>query len=114
MPKFENLRNYLQTNCFLFSKYLHFKFLDFSRWQFYTKLVVAVIPALILGYLLSDKIDKLLESTSTVIITMLLGGVILLMIDNYFKNPTVKTEEKISFQKAFLIGVWQVIAMVPG
>ena len=40
------------------------KFFDFSRWQFYAKLVAAVIPALALGFLLSDKIDALLESRS--------------------------------------------------
>jgi len=90
------------------------KFFDFSRWQFYAKLLVAVIPALLFGLLFADKIDTLLESTTTVVITMIIGGVFLLMIDNYFKNPVIETEEKISFQKAFFIGLWQVIAMIPG
>ncbi len=52
------------------------KFFDFSRWQFYAKLVVAVIPALILGFLFSKKIDALLESSLTVAISMLAGGII--------------------------------------
>ncbi len=90
------------------------KFFDFSRWQFYAKLLVAVIPALLFGLLFADKIDTLLESTTTIVITMIIGGVFLLMIDNYFKNPVIETEEKISFQKAFFIGLWQVIAMIPG
>lgn len=90
------------------------KFFDFTRWQFYIKLIVAVIPALVLGYLLSDKIDALLESTTTVIITMILGGIVLLFVDDYFKNPTIETEGKVSFQKAFIIGIWQTIAMIPG
>jgi undecaprenyl-diphosphatase len=90
------------------------KFFDFTRWQFYAKLLVAVIPALLFGFLFVDKIDTLLESTTTVIITMILGGIVLLLIDNYFKNPTIETEEKISFKKAFFIGIWQVIAMIPG
>jgi undecaprenyl-diphosphatase len=90
------------------------KFFDRSRIQFYVKLVIGVIPALLMGYFFADKIDALLESTTTVIITMILGGVVLLFIDSYFKNPTVETEEKISFRKAFMIGVWQVIAMIPG
>jgi len=90
------------------------KFFDFSRWQFYAKLLVAVIPALLFGLLFADKIDTLLESTTTVVITMILGGVVLLVIDNYFKTPVIETEEKISFQKAFFIGLWQVIAMIPG
>lgn len=90
------------------------KFFDFSRWQFYLKLLIAVIPALFFGAVLSDKIDMLLESTTTVVITMILGGIVLLMIDNYFKKPEIATEEKINFKQAFFIGLWQVIAMIPG
>ena len=90
------------------------KFFDRSKIRFYVKLVVGVIPALLMGYLFADKIDNLLESTTTVIITMVLGGFVLLFIDNYFKNPTIETEEKINFSKAFVIGIWQVIAMIPG
>src|SRR5688500_16728110 len=44
------------------------KFLDFARWQFYLKLIVAVIPALFLGFIFSDKIEALLESPLTVAI----------------------------------------------
>jgi undecaprenyl-diphosphatase len=90
------------------------KFFDFTRWQFYAKLVAGVIPALFFGYLFAEKIDSLLASTTTVVISMILGGFVLLFVDNFFKNPTVETEEKISFQKAFIIGLWQVIAMIPG
>jgi undecaprenyl-diphosphatase len=90
------------------------KFFDFTKWQFYLKLLIGVIPALFFGYLFADKIDALLESTTTVVITMILGGIMLLMIDNYFKTPTVQTEKEISFPKAFIIGLWQVIAMIPG
>jgi len=85
-----------------------------NRWRFYAKLIVAVIPALFFGYLLSNKIDALLESTTTVVITMMLGGIVLVLIDNYFKRPTVQTDEAITFPKAFFIGLWQVIAMIPG
>src|SRR5215217_3583811 len=38
------------------------KFFDFSRWQFYIKLIIGVIPALLLGYLFNDAIEELLES----------------------------------------------------
>ena len=72
------------------------KFVDFSRWQFYVKLIVAVIPALVLGKLLSDKIDELLESPLTVAISLLVGGIILLFIDNVFTNHTIKEEKDIS------------------
>jgi undecaprenyl-diphosphatase len=90
------------------------KFFDFKRWEFYAKLIVAVIPALLLGFLFSDQIDELLESPLTVSITLLLGGIILLFIDNVFKQHTISEEKEISFSKAFMIGLWQCVAMIPG
>jgi undecaprenyl-diphosphatase len=90
------------------------KFFDFTRWQFYPKLVVAVVPALVIGYLFSDKIDELLESPTTVAISLLLGGIVLLFVDNLFKHPVIDREKKISFGKAFVIGIWQCVAMIPG
>jgi undecaprenyl-diphosphatase len=90
------------------------KFFDFSRWQFYAKLVVAVIPALVLGFLLSNKIDSLLESPTTVAIALLVGGVILLFIDKVFNVHTIDKEEDLSYRRALLVGFWQCIAMIPG
>lgn len=90
------------------------KFFDFSRWQFYVKLIIAVIPALVLGKLFSDKIDMLLESPLTVGITLLAGGIILLFIDKVFNNNNIGSDEKISYPKAFIIGIWQCLAMIPG
>jgi len=90
------------------------KFFDFTKWQFYLKLIVAVIPAIILGLLFSDKIDALLESPTTVGITLVLGGIILLFIDKFFLNASIKEESEISFGKSFVIGIFQCIAMIPG
>jgi undecaprenyl-diphosphatase len=83
-------------------------------WLFYLKLLVAVLPALGLGFLLSDKIDSLLESSLTVAITMILGGIILLFIDNVFKDHPIVEEDQISYPTAFKIGLWQCVAMIPG
>ena len=90
------------------------KFFDFSRWQFYIKLIIGVIPALVLGYIFSDQIDDLLESPMTVAITMLAGGFILLFIDKAFNKPTVESDDQITYGKAFITGIWQTIAMIPG
>jgi undecaprenyl-diphosphatase len=90
------------------------KFFDFKSWQFYVKLAAAVVPALVLGFLFGKKIDALLESSLTVAVSMLVGGVVLLFIDKAFKTPTIQSEEKISYGKAVTIGVWQCIAMIPG
>ena len=90
------------------------KFFEFRRWQFYVKLIVGVLPALLLGFLFSDTIDDLLESPATVAITMLAGGIILVFIDNLFKVHKIESDDQITFPKAFLVGCWQVLAMVPG
>jgi undecaprenyl-diphosphatase len=82
--------------------------------QFYLKLIVAAAPALGLGYALSDYIDALLESTLTVAISMVVGGIVLLFIDRLFTKEAVKEEEQIDFWRAFKIGCWQCIAMIPG
>lgn len=90
------------------------KFFDFSRWQFYIKLIISVIPALVLGKLFSDKIDTLLESPTVVAFSLLAGGIVLLFIDKVFIHPTIDEEKKISYQKGFVIGIWQCLAMIPG
>ena len=90
------------------------KFFDFSKWQFYVKLLVAVVPALVLGFLFNDSIEALLESPLTVSISLILGGVVLLFIDKAFKNPTVHEEPQITTKSAFMIGLWQCISMIPG
>jgi len=90
------------------------KFFDFSKWKFYFKLLIAVLPALALGFLFSKKIDALLESPTTVAITMLVGGIILLFIDNIFNQHNIDKEEDISYGRAFIIGIWQCLAMIPG
>ncbi|MDB5231140.1 MAG: undecaprenyl-diphosphate phosphatase, partial [Chitinophagaceae bacterium] len=90
------------------------KFFRFDRWQFYVKLIIAVIPALLLGALFSDKIDALLESPLTVAISLFAGGIVLLFVDKLFKRNTIDTEERISYGKAFIIGIWQCLAMIPG
>ena len=90
------------------------KFFDFSKFNFYIKLAAAVIPALILGKLFDDKIDAVLGNPIPIAIVLILGGIILLFVDNRFQNPTVLSEEEITIKKAVMIGFWQCLAMMPG
>ncbi|NRF40617.1 undecaprenyl-diphosphate phosphatase [Pedobacter foliorum] len=91
------------------------KFFDFSKWQFYIKLIIAVIPALFFGYLLNDFIDNTLGNPIFIAVVLLLGGIVLLFIDKFFKNPTVNHESEISNLTAFKIGCFQVLAVAfPG
>jgi undecaprenyl-diphosphatase len=86
----------------------------FQTLDFYFKLIIAFIPAIVFGYLLSDKIDELMESPLTVAISLVVGGVLLLFVDKWFNKPTINTEEEISYLTAFKIGLFQCLAMIPG
>jgi undecaprenyl-diphosphatase len=91
------------------------KFVDFSSFHFYLKLVVAVIPALVFGYLLNDFIDKELGNPIFIATVLLVGGILLLFVDRLFKDQTVTTEKDITLPQAFKIGMFQVLAVAfPG
>ncbi|MCW4468584.1 undecaprenyl-diphosphate phosphatase [Flavobacterium sp. MFBS3-15] len=90
------------------------KFFDFTKIDFYMKLALAVIPALLLGKLFDEMIEEVLGNPVPIAIVLIVGGVVLLFVDNYFKNPTVFKEEDITVKKAITIGVWQCLAMMPG
>lgn len=82
--------------------------------KFYYKLFVAFIPAAVIGLLLDDYIDMLLESPATVAISLLLGGVVLLFVDKWFENNEQLEVKETTYKNALVIGFFQVIAMIPG
>ena len=91
------------------------KFINLNSWDFYLKLVIAVIPALLFGFLLNDFIDSKLGSPIFIATILLIGGIILLFVDKLFKNQTVTTETEITKMSAFKIGLFQVLAVAfPG
>lgn len=91
------------------------KFIDLRNPKFYLKLGVAVIPALIIGKLLDDYIDDILGNPIFIACSLVGGGIILLFVDKWFRNPQVNEEKEISYLRAFMIGCWQVLAVViPG
>lgn len=92
---------------------LYFKHF-FQTFGFYFKLLVAFLPAVFFGLLLSDKIDQLMESALGVAIALLLGGIILLFVDKWFKDGEIDNPDDISYGTAFKIGLFQCLSMIPG
>ncbi len=90
------------------------KFLNLRSLNFYVKLGIAVIPALVLGKLFDDSIEAVLEKPIPIAIVLIVGGIVLLFIDRLFKQTKIEAEEKISIGKALTIGFWQCLAMMPG
>ena len=96
----------------------------FQTLDFYFKLLVAFIPAVVFGLLFSKKIDALLENPITVAVSLVIGGIILLKVDDWFTSsvrqgsgaPKEETEttDNISYLTALKIGLFQCLAMIPG
>lgn len=91
------------------------KFFDFRKPGFYIKLLVAIIPALAFGAAFKSHIEVVLGKPLVIAIVLLTGGIILLFIDRFFKSPEVHEDEDITYRHAFMIGLYQVLAIVfPG
>jgi len=84
----------------------------FQTINFYVKLFVAFIPAAVIGFLLNNFIDQLLERVEVVAIMLILGGILFLLIGNLFKDDEGSKEP--STLSALKIGFFQCIAMIPG
>ena len=82
------------------------------KYDFYWKLLVAFIPAAVLGLLCSDAIDAMLESVTVVAVMLIVGGVFMLFCDRIVNKGSEQTE--LTEKRAFLIGLFQCISMIPG
>ena len=80
-------------------------------WRLYGLMIVGCIPAAILGALFNETIDALLGSTWVVLGMLFLGGILMIYFDRIFTN---KTERPVQVQNAFIIGLFQCLAMIPG
>lgn len=81
-------------------------------YDFYWKLIIAVLPAGVIGLLLGDLIDSMLESVTVVAVMLVLGGIFMLFVDRWFNRPVA--DQSMSWQRALKIGFFQCIAMIPG
>ncbi|MDR1919737.1 MAG: undecaprenyl-diphosphate phosphatase [Tannerellaceae bacterium] len=84
----------------------------FHNLDFYWKLLIAFLPAAVIGFLFSDFIDDLLENVWVVAGMLVIGGVFMLFADKLFNHPAESQE--ITKKKALYIGLFQCIAMIPG
>jgi undecaprenyl-diphosphatase len=89
-------------------------FKRFNNIELWKKIIYAVIPALIIGFLLSDIIEDLLFNPYIVAVALIIGGIIILVIESKKNIDKIDQVEKINYKKALLIGLIQCLAMIPG
>ena len=87
-----------------------------DTWSLLFKILVACLPAGIIGLLFDDKIDALFYNYKTVAITLILYGILFIIFENRNKNrqPIYKTTKDLTYRMALIIGVAQILALCPG
>ena len=78
------------------------------------KVVVGCIPAAVVGFLFDDFIHEKLYSPTTVALTLILYGILFIIVENQKKNYPLNKLNKLNYKTAFLIGIFQVLALIPG
>jgi undecaprenyl-diphosphatase len=84
----------------------------FQTWDFYFRLFVACLP-LIIAYVLEKQIDTMLESVMVVAVALLLGGILLIFVDQWFDRAE-NENTRLTYKKALIIGFFQIISVIPG
>ena len=82
-------------------------------WMWF-KIIVACIPAIILGLLLDDWMDAHLYNSIVVALTLILYGVAFIVIERRPRVPSTTKLSQISYKQALTVGAWQVLSLVPG
>ncbi len=82
----------------------------------WVKIVFACIPAMVIGIPFDDWMEAHFHNATVVSLALIAYGVIFIVIENYNKTrtPRMNTLSELSFKDAFLIGVFQVLSLIPG
>ena len=87
------------------------------RWpvvRLWCKIIVACLPAAVLGFLLDDWLDAHLYNSVVVAIMLIVYGVAFILIERRPRVPSTTKLSQITYKQAILVGAWQVLAMIPG
>lgn len=117
LPETDFLKSFevvIQLGAILAVVLLYWRKLFFDR-DLIQRIIVALIPALGIGFLFYATIRSLLASQATVVVALFIGGVALILFERYRKDPAYPTTvETISYRQALLIGIGQALSVIPG
>ncbi|WP_050697392.1 undecaprenyl-diphosphate phosphatase [Anaeromassilibacillus senegalensis] len=87
-----------------------------ETWSLWAKVIVACLPAAVIGILFDDKIDELFYNYVTVAVTLILYGILFIVVENRNRNkkPRIQSLPDLTYQTALMIGLFQVLSLIPG
>lgn len=83
-------------------------------WAMWFRVLVATLPAMVLGLLFDDLLDRYLYNYGTVALMLILYGVLFIVIENKPRKVRVESIRQLTYRDALIVGFWQVLAMIPG
>lgn len=80
------------------------------------KVVVGVLPAAVLGVCFDDMLDTMFYNYQTVAVMLIVYGILFIVVENWNhgRRPKIRRMEDLSFKTAFIIGLFQVLSLIPG
>ncbi len=85
-----------------------------DTFKMWFKVIVAVIPAAVVGLFLDDWMDEHFYNATTVSITLIVYGILFIIIESMNKKPKTLDINDMSYKTAFLIGCFQILSLIPG
>ena len=88
--------------------------LDKNSLVLWLKIIVSCIPAAVIGFLFEDAIDRIFYNSYVVAFMLILYGVLFILIENKKRTVKIKDIDTLDYRTAFIIGMFQVLALIPG
>ena len=85
-----------------------------GTWNLWGKILVASIPTGIAGLLLDDVVDEHLSTPPVIAATLILYGILFIVMESFPRKPRTLTVEQLTYKTAFLIGLFEALALIPG
>ncbi len=85
-----------------------------DTWILWAKVLVACLPAAIIGLLFDDLIDKFLDSPLIVAVMLIIYGIAFIIIESRNKKANITDLKNLTFRTALIIGIFQLLALIPG
>ncbi|MBR3289292.1 MAG: undecaprenyl-diphosphate phosphatase [Clostridia bacterium] len=85
-----------------------------GTWSLWGKVLVASIPAAVVGLLIDDWVDGVLSTPLVIAIALIVYGVLFIVMESLHRTPSIDSFDKLSWRTALGIGVFQMLALIPG
>ena len=85
-----------------------------DTWKLWAKVLIASVPAAVVGLAIDDIVDNVLGVPAVIAATLLIYGVLFIWLESRNKTPRIHQFDEMSYKTALFIGMFQMLALIPG